>query len=132
MKHLTTLLLTVCCLLGAACKKESSPSSIVGRWKLSETYFSPGGPSYWHPVTDKKSVELAEFKADGTYSSSNTLAFDRYEVKDSVTLVLFSSVVTTQPKYFYRYKLTNNSLELSPTAPIVCYEGCAARYTRTK
>lgn len=132
MKHLTTLLLSVYCLLGAACKKESNPSSIEGRWNLTETYTSTGGATDWKPVTDKRLTELVEFKANGVYSSSRKLDFDRYQVTDSVTLVLFSSVVATQPKYFYRFKLTNNSLELSPTAPYICTDGCTARYTRTK
>jgi hypothetical protein len=130
MKYLITLLLPGLCLLSAACKKESTPNSIIGKWALTESYFSEGGPGRWRPVTDPKQAELVEFKANGAYSSSKTLAFDRYEIADSVTMILSSSANASQPKFTYRYTIQGRSLLLSPLAPYVCIEGCATKYTK--
>jgi hypothetical protein len=130
MKNLTSLLLSGLCLLSAACKKDNTPTSVVGKWQLTENFLSIGGPGFWRPVTDKKLQEVVEFKADGVYSSNLVPAFNRYQIADSVTLVLYSSVNKLQPRYTYRYKIADQSLVLTPTAPIVCYEGCAAKYRK--
>jgi hypothetical protein len=98
MKPIQTLLLAILCLIAAACKKESNTASIVGKWRLTETYLSVGGPGFWRPVTDKQSAELVEFTAKGTYKNNGMPSFNRYEVTDSVTLVVFSSVNTSMPK----------------------------------
>ena len=130
MKKFAYLLLLGVCLLSAACKKQNTSPAIVGKWQLTEKYLSIGGPGFWQPVTDKNLQEVIEFKADGAYSSNLVPEFNRYQIADSVTLVLYSSVNKSQPRYSYRYKIADESLVLTPTAPNVCIEGCAAKYSK--
>jgi len=112
-----------------ACKKSNSSSAIVGKWLLTEYYYSIGGPAI-HEETDPKHPSIAEFLWDGSliyYGDTTAARFCHYQLfADSlVTACTNSNSGIPIPS---RYELTDDSLKIYPP----CIEGCGYTYVRVK
>jgi len=134
MKPLTKILLLTF-LVGAiaSCKKNEkvivNDSTLVGKWKLTETWASSGTlDTKWTKVA-KGSEETITFNRDGKLEGSFVSGYKKYAIVDT-TLVSF--IKTDNTIQNYRYKLIDGYLTMSPAGPIMCIEGCGYKFTRTE
>ena len=124
--------------LGVACQKvdnipvESlkngdnvSATGFTGKWKLTATKISSGGPANWTPVASNEN-QYAQFNSDGT---CNFGTYSKYVVKDTVTVTLSRN--DTIQHYRYQF-IKQDTLVMSPSGPIICIEECAIKFTRQK
>lgn len=118
----------------AGCKKDNeqdnspSNSGIVGRWKYTERFVSPGSGGSWNAVPVANQAVI-EFTMDGkfTYSANFEKAsseFDHYTL-DGNTKVIVTSATTGKTETWYISHLDEKRLDMSVT---MCFEGCAARF----
>ncbi|MBS7566160.1 lipocalin family protein [Mucilaginibacter sp. Bleaf8] len=125
MNLIAKLLLLSICILAVACKKDSADAEkLQGRWELTESYQSTGGPGSWYPAAKKAQIV---FEDDGKLSGDAYSKYVKYAIKDSVTLSFFDDKDAIQ---YYRYSIEGKSLYLSPAGPIRCVEGCSSRYLK--
>jgi hypothetical protein len=128
MKQYSCLLLIAATLLVTACGKEgviSGNASLSGKWKLVESLNDPGdGSGTWLPVTTSTQLQL---NANGTMGGTTFPAYVSYIIKDSVTLAFSQADKTIQN---YRYKISHDTLSMSPDGPIRCYEACGIRFKK--
>ena len=120
------ILLTMIYLM-VGCKKASDTgnltnSSIIGKWKLTELYASPGGGGVnWH-AADPNNLRIIEFRSDGILNITPASAYnsDHYKILSDSTMI-FVSGTDSLP---YRYQLSKTLLTLYPP----CIEGCGYQY----
>jgi hypothetical protein len=128
MKYYALSLLIAAILFVAACGKESVKSgntSLTGKWKLVQTLLDPGdGSGVWRAAVASTELQL---NADGTTSGTTFPAYVSYIIKDSVTLTFSQADKTIQN---YRYKISHNTLTMSPDGPIRCIEACGIRFRK--
>lgn len=129
MKHITTLSLSVLCLLVAACKKNDGPQlTLTGKWQLSQTIESEAMGGKWKNIQKESEIEALEFRTDGTYQSNLKPDFTRYTVKPDSGKIVVTSLAGK--KYVYLYKLDSKYLTLSEIEPNLCIEGCSSRFVK--
>ncbi|HTK19129.1 MAG TPA: hypothetical protein VL442_06440 [Mucilaginibacter sp.] len=128
MKNFAFSLLIGAILLIVACGKESLKSgntSLTGKWKLVQNLMDPGdGSGKWLPVTTSTTLQL---NADGTTSGTTFPTYVSYVVKDSVTLTFTLNDKSLQN---YRYKISHDTMSMSPDGPIRCIEACGIRFKK--
>ena len=110
-----------------ACTKSSdkTSSSLIGRWKLTETLADPGdGSGKWMPATTNY---IIQFNEDSTAYENPVNPYrnvNRYSVINDSTLTLFYSNGTS---FGYRFKIESNTLTIMGG----CIEACGTKYKRT-
>jgi len=128
MKYYALSLLIATILFVAACGKESVKSgnaSLTGKWKLVQSLLDPGnGSGKWLPVTTSTELQL---NANGTTSGTTFPTYVSYIIKDSVTLTFSQADKTIQN---YRYKISHDTLTMSPDGPARCIEACGIRFKK--
>jgi hypothetical protein len=127
MKRAITLFSIVILFFFTACDKENvklDTNTLPGTWKISESFSSNGGKGEW---TRNKSNLVVEFKADGSLAGNVYPDYVTYIVKDGSTIVFMKKDKTEQS---YAYKLSEGTLTMSPSGPIMCIEGCADRFRK--
>jgi hypothetical protein len=112
-------------LITLACTKSAdNNSSIIGRWKLTETLADPGdGSGKWMPATTNY---IIQFNEDSTAYENPVNPYrnvNRYSVTNDSTLTLFYSNGTSFSFYF---KIESNTLTITGG----CIEACGAKYER--
>ena len=130
MRYLIIALSLIVLIQFSACKKDatSKPKTLTGTWTLSRSLISSGGPTYWVPAANNN--DYIQFKANGTVAGTILTDYSVYVIKDSVTLTVTSA---DKSKYEdYRYRLTSDSLTMSPIGPTICIEGCAIQLVKAK
>jgi hypothetical protein len=123
---LKTILLAMICLV-VGCKKSADTgsltnSSIIGKWKLTESYTDiGGGGATWQPA-DPNNPSIIEFRQDGTLNitSGSMHSSEQYKVLTDSTMII-SHGSDSLP---YRYQFSKTLLSLYPP----CIEGCGNRY----
>lgn len=108
-----------------------SSTSLVGKWQLSETYISPGGPTEWQGV---ENGNIYEFSSKGEYALLNTaeeayVQFGIYRLKDSILELEYTSDQATKIVGF-NLQMTKTTFTLSPSYPTICFEACLSRFKR--
>ncbi|MDB5024733.1 MAG: hypothetical protein JWP78_2488 [Mucilaginibacter sp.] len=127
MKYFAYFLPIAIILFAAACGKENikGNSTLTGKWKLVESLMDPGnGSGKWMPVQTGTEVQ---FYANGTLSGTEFPSYVSYNIKDSVTLAFVQANKTIQN---YRYKISHDTLSLSPAGPMRCIEACGVRFKK--
>ncbi len=118
----------------AACskKQDGTPTNngIIGRWKLTESFMSPGGPGTWSQVPPQQQFSV-QFQENGTFSHSpNFFAaesrFDRYE--RSGNRLLLWSTVTSETADWLVNAVDGKQLNITFNTGAICIEGCASRF----
>src|SRR4051812_23907892 len=110
MKYFITLFLLFVLI---ACTKSSNKalSSLIGRWKLTETLVDPGdGSGTWMPATTNY---IIQFNNDSTAYENPVNPYrniNKYSITNDSTLTLFYSNGTSQSLYF---KIQDNTLTLT-------------------
>jgi hypothetical protein len=113
-------------LITLACTKSAdNNSSIIGRWKLTETLADPGdGSGIWMPATTNY---IIQFNEDSTANENPVNPYrnvNRYSVINDSTLTLFYSNGTS---FSYYFKIESNTLTIMGG----CIEACGTKYKRT-
>jgi len=121
-----------------SCKKQTyAPltADLPGTWNMTEVYSNPGGGGYWKPASALDNAQYIKFGANGELTSNipylanpTGAAFTRYIKPDSVTLKFIRTDNTYEN---YAYSIKSSTLEMSPTGPDICIEGCATRFRKT-
>jgi hypothetical protein len=135
--HKVVLVLTAL-IVFSGCKKNLTSEapinpgsqSIAGKWKLSDSYGSPGGPTDihaipWIPATTH--ISHLDFSSNGEFinSADPQIVSDHYEITDSTL------VITRGGKEMYLgYKLSPPYLEIygNMSFDYLCIEFCGTRY----
>lgn len=104
-----------------------SVDSIVGTWKLTESYVSPGGETTWQQVEDGYKYT---FGADGSFSSTNNSecegVFERSE--DTITITRLCEGSTEEETFsMIIAALENGGLEIYNPR---CIEACIYRFEK--
>ena len=109
----------------ACTKSADNNSSIIGRWKLTETLADPGdGSGIWMPATTNY---IIQFNEDSTAYENPVNPYrnvNRYSVINDSTLTLFYSTGTS---FSYHFKIESNTLTIMGG----CIEACGTKYKRT-
>jgi hypothetical protein len=129
MKYFAYFLPIAIILFALACGKENikGNSALTGKWKLVESLADPGGGSgTWMPVQTSTDVQ---FYANGNLGGTTFPSYVSYTVKDSVTLTFIQANKTIQN---YRYKISHDTLSMSPAGPIICIEACGIRFKKER
>jgi hypothetical protein len=128
MKHFAYLLPVAIILIASACRKDgvkAGNSTLTGKWNLVQSLNDPGdGSGKWLPVSNSTELDL---NANGTMGGTTFPAYITYAVKDSVTLTFSQADKTMQN---YRYKISHDTLSMSPDGPTRCYEPCGIRFKK--
>jgi hypothetical protein len=128
MKTLTNILSITMIVVICACNKEKiDNSSLTGKWKLTQTLISAGGPTQWAAVPAKTNYDYVQYDSDGKLEGTVFPDYVKYAIKDSVTLIFTKNDNTQQN---YRYSIKNGQLTMSPAGPILCIEGCALGFSK--
>jgi hypothetical protein len=129
MKYLIFTLLTAMIIEVSACKKNNheviANTTLTGKWKLARNKISSGGPMYWVKAANTTNVL---FNNDSTLGGTTFPDFKQYTIKDSVTLTLTDDDKTQYQNY--RYEIKGDSLNMSPSGPIICIEGCIMQFIK--
>ncbi|HEY4323745.1 MAG TPA: hypothetical protein VGN20_07155 [Mucilaginibacter sp.] len=128
MKYFAYLLSAALTLVVSACHKDAvkaGDTSLTGKWKLVESLADPGdGSGKWMPAASSTELDL---NTDGTMGGTTFPTYVSYVVKDSVTLTFSQQDKTIQN---YRYKISHDTLSMSPAGPIMCFEACGIRFKK--
>lgn len=127
-----------------ACNKDeiSEPQevSVVGTWKLSETYIGDGGTNtQWTPVENGYTYT---FKSDGTFTSTkfSDCTYGNYSISTSPFRTLnldfgcegfTAGIETPEGTFAEKFKFIEGSLILHPLY-LSCIEGCAYKFQKIK
>lgn len=118
------ILLAIVVFSVTACKKNarSENSSIVGKWKLSESLADPGDGSGTWQAADPLHPRYLEFKKDGTLSISpnNIYNADHYQLTSDSTMIFLRGA----ENFPFRYHFSETILILYPP----CDEPCGEKY----
>ena len=106
-----------------------SDDGLVGKWKLTETFWSPGRAGSWHPVSLPDQY-IIDFRETGklSYSANFYMAdslFNRYSVAGD-TILVSSTVNNKTDEWLYSYD--GQELIINFNVRIMCIEGCASRF----
>jgi hypothetical protein len=110
----------------AACKKSSVPlqinSSIVGKWKLSESYSDPGDGSGTWQKADPLNPSYLTFNPDGSLDITPPDIYnpDHYKLTSDSTMFFYRG----SDSIYMRYSFSETLLSIYPP----CIEGCGERY----
>jgi len=116
------LLVIVCAVISCQKASQTEHNSLVGKWRMTESYADPGdGSGTWHPA-DPAHPGYLEFKTDGTltFTPYNMYSANHYKITSDSTM-LFIRATDTIP---FRYIFSKTLLALYPP----CYEGCGEKY----
>lgn len=124
------LLLLSVLIFSISCDKSDilKENTLEGKWKLTGSYISIGGPQEFRPAS-KKSKDYIEFKTNGEFQGDIFSDYVSYVIKDSTTLQLIKKDNTIQ-NYFY--KINEGELTMGPAGPIYCIEGCSTVYVKVR
>ncbi|HEY4967452.1 MAG TPA: hypothetical protein VII28_13700 [Puia sp.] len=109
-----------------SCKKNTAPppanNSIVGKWKLTESYIDPGDGSGTWRQADPSTPGYLSFHTDGsmTITPYNVYDADHYKIISDSTMIFYRG----SDSFNIRYTLTEFLLSVYPP----CVEGCGERY----
>ena len=123
MKKILFALLFVSVIVSCKDEETGPGGPLYNTWKLTETLADPGdGSGKWTPAIGNRYIK---FNTNGTVEGDALPEVAYFTIKDSVTLsVKFKSTETTPVPY--RYKITNNNLQLNPP----CIEPCGYRFIK--
>ena len=116
-------------LLVAGCKKSNvsiDSTRLQGKWKLTQVYVSDGSAAQWQAVPLKANYDYVQFNSNGGLKSTIYNPYQNYLLTDSITLT-FSKADTLE---HYHYTLQGGTLTLSPSGPVICFEGCGDRFVK--
>ena len=122
MKQTLLLTIVIFFIIGCEKSKQVENNSLVGKWKLTESYADPGdGSGTWQPA-DAAHPGYLEFKTDGTVTITpyNIYNAERYKITSDSTLLFIRST----DSIFTRYSFSKTLLILYPP----CIEGCGEKY----
>lgn len=127
MRPLVYVLSAFFILFAAACGKDGVKGnvSLTGKWKLSQNLADPGdGSGTWQPVTNSTSLML---NSDGTTSGTTFPNYVKYTTQGDTELTFSQVDKTTQN---YRFKISHDTLFMSPDGPIRCFEACGIKFVK--
>jgi len=131
MKTLTRLTFVLILIVLAACKKEDSGSSIIGKWRLTANLADPGnGSGKWMPVEKKGFYfDYVKFDNNGLLESTIFADYITYKLKGSDTVTFTTKDNTIQN---YHYSIKSDTMVMSPAGPIRCIEACGMKFARVR
>lgn len=120
----STLYLLFLAFVFCKCSKEATaPTSIYGRWQLTEELADPGdGSGTWQPVS-KNTDKYIIFNEDGTIKSNFFGDMVAFSVKGDNYIEITNS---THEETTFWYELVGKTLTLSPP----CIEACGMRFKK--
>jgi hypothetical protein len=133
MKYLSYFLAIAAILFISACKKANLGDktdlkdnvTLTGKWRLVENLLDPGdGSGTWMPSATH--TELT-FNSDGTTNGNTFPMYVNYALKDSVTITFHQADTVIQN---YLYKISHDTLTMSPNGPFRCIEACGIRFKK--
>ena len=127
MKRIAYTLSIVAIIAVSACRKDGVKGnvSLTGKWVAVQDLADPGdGSGTWQPVQVKSTLQFSE---DGTLGGSTFSTYTKYALKDSVTLA-FTGRDSVYQEYYY--KISHDTLTMSPSFPIRCIEACGTRFKK--
>jgi hypothetical protein len=122
MKQILLLILFSFFIICCEKSKQVENNSLVGKWKLTESFADPGdGSGDWQPA-DPARPSYLEFKTDGTVAITpyNIYNAEHYKITSDSTLLFIRST----DSIFTRYSFSKTLLTLYPP----CIEGCGQKY----
>ncbi len=125
MKYFITILSLFLITLLACTKSSKNTSSIIGRWKLTETLADPGnGSGEWMPATSDYLIQFYKDSSAGDNAVTAGAELYKYSLLNDSTIKLFYLNGTNFTFYF---KADANHLTLMGE----CIEACGSKYIRT-
>ena len=135
MKNFIGSIIIFSVITGCLKKEEQKPISdqLVGKWKLTEHFTSPGGPGSWNRVAVADQY-IIDFRSDGKLSYTANFygadsEYNRYRLAGDTIFV--SSTVNNKTDE-WRYSFDGPELIINFNVRIVCIEGCASRFMAVK
>lgn len=141
-KILTLILISIFAVALMGCSNDDDngiphDGSIVGTWKLVETYSNPGAdPGEWNSVDDGY---IYTFSADGTFTSTRftECEYGTYTIESDLLTLDFgcdgftAGIEDPGATFVEHMTFEGNKLILKP-AYLVCIEGCGYKFKKIK
>ena len=135
MKGIVGILLLFIFITGCSKKEEHKLISdrLVGKWKFTEHFMSPGGPGSWNPVPVSDQY-IINFNGDGKFSYTTNFygaksQFNRYSLAGDT---IFISSTFNNKTDEWRYSFEGPQLIINFNVWVVCIEGCASLFIAMK
>lgn len=135
MKNFIGSIIIFSVIIGCSKKEEQKPISdkLVGKWKFTEYFMSPGGPGSWHAVPAPDQY-IINFSSDGKLSYTANFYgadsnYNRYRLAGDT---IFVSSALNNKTDEWRYSFEGPQLVINFNVRIVCIEGCASRFMAVK
>jgi hypothetical protein len=112
------------------CEQGPIEKTVIGKWKYTEYFASPGGVGSWRKVSPAN--QTIEFREDGRFVAAPSFmaGANRFEVVDSsLVKIWFAPGSSGQSLLRYRIDTLKRELYLSP-ADFICIEGCSNKFIR--
>ncbi len=135
MKSVVGSILLFIFITGCSKKEEHTliSNGLVGKWKFTEYFMSPGGQGSWNlvPVSDQY---IINFSSDGKLSYTTNFywansLFNRYRLAGDT---IFVSSTWNNKTDEWRYSFEGPQLIINFNVRVVCIEGCASRFIEVK
>lgn len=123
MKTNYAFLFSILFVIGCNKTHEEEIDSIIGEWKLTETY--DGGSVI--PSQNIENGHSIKFNEDYSVNATNIDCTGSYSIEGSTLTLVFPCKTPSETNY--NFNLTNNRLSLSIT-PSTCDEGCYDSYKK--
>ncbi|RZM27798.1 MAG: hypothetical protein EOO88_11395 [Pedobacter sp.] len=121
------IILTMSALFSSCEKDGVNTPTLLGTWKLTESYADPGDGSGKYVKVPKDSQKLLVIGEDGTITG-DALPVSSYKVLSDPDRLQVLVKGQTNPIIFF-YKLSGNTLNLTGGG---CIEGCGSKFERVK
>lgn len=121
-------------------ESKNQDTSIVGTWKLIETFGSDGASNpIWRTLRKEDNAYIYTFKDDGTFTTTwvSDCSYGTYEINSSAIMLDFeckdfkSSLESPDGKIIENYVIEDGKLILTP-AYLLCIEGCGFKFEKIK
>ena len=135
MKSVVGSIILFIFITGCSKKEEHTliSNGLVGKWKFTEYFMSPGGPGSWNPVPVSDQY-IINFSTDGKLSYTTNFyrayaQFNRYSLAGDT---IFVSSTWNNKTDEWLYSFDGPQLIINFNVRVICIEGCASRFIAMK
>ncbi|MGZ8559634.1 MAG: hypothetical protein ACXWWC_14930 [Chitinophagaceae bacterium] len=135
MKRIICTFIIFILIISCSNKKEDGVINdlLVGKWKFTESFMSPGGPGSWNKVTVADQY-IINFNRNGKLDYSPDFfgassGFNKYKLSGD-TIFVSSTLNNKTDEWLYSFE--GPQLVINFNVRVICIEGCASRFIKVK
>lgn len=132
---LISLILLISCDTDGNEPIDANENSLIGEWKMTESYISDGGSKYWQDANNGETIQFYENKkfVSNRFNACDTGIFSIKENELALNYMCseFNSESENEDGFItFTIDLYANYFILTPTSGPICVEGCSYKYEK--